>query len=157
MEVEAAVEQFRARCAAAPLVTYEYRTLPIKDTRAVLSRTFGETSRDGGAEVIAGWSLCPWPTRPRCESHSRVGMVKAGGALPRLRATPKFGRNVCREKSHGAKNRPRLLAEDPTPSCETLAEVRHSATGSERGPSGIGRHAVGRGQGKRRIGTLRNG
>ena len=52
MEVEAAVAQFQASFAAAPLATYEYQTLPVEDIRAVVTRTFGAASPEGFAELI---------------------------------------------------------------------------------------------------------
>ena len=80
MEVEEAVAQFRAWFAAAPLATYEYQTLPVKEIRSVLTRTFGESSYDGATEIIAGWSLRPSDAKAYCGSNSRVGMVKERAA-----------------------------------------------------------------------------
>ena len=80
MEVEEAVAHFRAWFATAPLATYEYQTLPVKEIRSVLTRTFGESSYDGATEIIAGWSLRPSDGKAYCGSYSRVGMVKERAA-----------------------------------------------------------------------------
>ena len=76
VDMEEAITQYRAWRAAAPLATYEFQTLPKKEIRSILLRTFGDSSVDGSQECIRGWSIRPWNFRAAINEYSRVGMKK---------------------------------------------------------------------------------
>ena len=76
MDMEEAITHYRAWRAAAPLATYEFQTLPKKEIRSILLRTFRGSAFDGNQEVIRGWSIRPLDDRTVRNEYSRVGMVK---------------------------------------------------------------------------------
>ena len=98
--MEEAITHYRAWRAAAPLATYEFQTLPKKEIRSILLRTFRGSAFDGNQEVIRGWSIRPWDDRTVRNEYSRVGMVKervttAPGFLIGRKADGAFEGNEC--------------------------------------------------------------
>ena len=151
MEVEEAVAQFRAWFAAAPLATYEYQTLPVKEIRSVLTRTFRESPYDGATEIIAEWSLRPSDAKAHCGSYLRVGMAKEREAS---RPSDVQLRNSDGTRTEKGRRRATL---DYNSLPRTPPQVaKKSAAGCGRGAVGITHDAEVRGQGKRGSGALRD-
>ena len=103
MEMEEAITQYRAWCAAAPLSTYEFQTLPKKDIRSILLRTFGGSSFDGNGEIIEGWSLRPWDDRHVPKACSRVGMVKERMTCSTIVSSGRKADGTFRGKGHAVR------------------------------------------------------